>query len=273
MKNKKSIIILISIILTIVAIYIIIYFSFLGYNLKSETYEYNGNNYKIKLGIPKLSFMKKQNDKNFSYKNIRNTKILKREIASYLNTLEKKNCNNTTYYYDRNNNFTILDYSVNNKFIYNTISYSVYYSDLCKTEAIMTNKNKLGNTTGIYTINGGTVSIQEEWDTKFDGTFMDNSKVIDTKNGYKFKANLNIYLAIRTPDKKFDTKYLEMSSGTYEIKDDKLYYYRENIEQQSDDINIPKVSIFKIDGNTLILQDNYLEKYQKNIIFKSPVIK
>lgn len=273
MKNKKSIIILISIILTVIAIYIIIYFSSLGYNLKSETYEYNGNNYKIKLGIPKLSFMKKQNDKNFSYKNIRNTKILKGEIASYLNTLEKKNCNNTIYYYDRNNNFTILDYSVNNKFIYNTISYSVYYSDLCKTEAIIANKNKLGNTTGIYTINGGTVSIQEEWNTKFDGTFMDNSKVIDTKNGYKFKANLNIYLAIRTPDKKFDTKYLEMSSGTYEIKDDKLYYYRENIEQQSDDINIPKVSVFKIEGNTLILQDNYLEKYQKNIIFKSPTIK
>ena len=74
-------------------------------------------------------------------------------------------------------------------------------------------------------------------------------------------------------DKKFDTKYLEMSSGTYEIKDDKLYYYRENIEQQSDDINIPKVSVFKIEGNTLILQDNYLEKYQKNIIFKSPTIK
>ena len=64
-----------------------------------------------------------------------------------------------------------------------------------------------------------------------------------------------------------------MSSGTYEIKDDKLYYYRENIEQQSDDINIPKVSVFKIEGNTLILQDNYLEKYQKNIIFKSPTIK
>ena len=41
MKNKKSIIILISIILTVIAIYIIIYFSSLGYNLKSETYEYN----------------------------------------------------------------------------------------------------------------------------------------------------------------------------------------------------------------------------------------
>ena len=77
MKNKKSIIILISIILTVITIYIIIYFSSLGYNLKSETYEYNGNNYKIKLGIPKLSFMKKQNDKNLYYKNIRNKKILK----------------------------------------------------------------------------------------------------------------------------------------------------------------------------------------------------
>ena len=74
MKNKKSIIILISIILTIIATYTIIYFSSIGYNLKSETYEYNGNHYKIKLGIPKLSFMKKQNDNNFSYKNIRNTK-------------------------------------------------------------------------------------------------------------------------------------------------------------------------------------------------------
>ena len=34
MKNKKNIIILISIILTVIAIYIIIYFSSLGYNLK-----------------------------------------------------------------------------------------------------------------------------------------------------------------------------------------------------------------------------------------------
>ena len=88
----------------------------LGYNKISTI---NGNKNKtqtIELGIPKLSFMKKENSKNYSYKNIRSNKILAKEMKSYLNTLNKINCNNTTYYYDAKNKFTIINYSV--KIIY-----------------------------------------------------------------------------------------------------------------------------------------------------------
>lgn len=58
-----------------------------------------------------------------------------------------------------------------------------------------------------------------------------------------------------------DTYILEDSSGEYEIKDNKLYYYRKEIKEQSNDIKIPEVSTFTIDNGNLILMDSYLGDY------------
>ena len=51
-----------------------------------------------------------------------------------------------------------------------------------------------------------------------------------------------------------------------EIKDDKLYYYREEITKNSKNIKIPEVSTFLIEDTKLILLDNYLNDYYKERI-------
>ena len=62
------------------------------------------------------------------------------------------------------------------------------------------------------------------------------------------------------------SKIIEMSQGTFEIKNDELTYYRTKILDQSKDVDIPNVSKFIIKDQKLILEDNYLESYEKEII-------
>ena len=40
------------------------------------------------------------------------------------------------------------------------------------------------------------------------------------------------------------------------------------IAVKADDINIPQVSVFKIEDGNLVLIDNYLSEYEENIILK-----
>ena len=64
-----------------------------------------------------------------------------------------------------------------------------------------------------------------------------------------------------------ERRILEDSTGTIEIKDNKLYYYRNEIKETT--LELPEVSIFEIgkDGY-LTLTNNYLSKYQKEIILQ-----
>ena len=85
-----------------------------------------------------------------------------------------------------------------------------------------------------------------------------------------FSASLHAYYL--TPNKEswksVFKKELETSSGTYEIKGDKLYYTREKIDQKAEDINVPEVSIFKIEDGKLLLIDNYLSNYEEDVILE-----
>ena len=60
----------------------------------------------------------------------------------------------------------------------------------------------------------------------------------------------------------------QYKSLIYEIKEDKLYYYRTNILEKAYDINIPEVSVFRVENGNLVLIDNYLSDYEENIILK-----
>ena len=55
-------------------------------------------------------------------------------IDRYLNTLDKIECNNENYYYDKNKNFTIIQYRINNDGIgfVNTIYISYSDGNICK---------------------------------------------------------------------------------------------------------------------------------------------
>lgn len=265
--NKKKIILII--ILVIIVLVIIVFKNIqLGYNKVNIVYDEDNKIKNIELGIPKLSFMKEQNDNNYSYKNFRGNKVLMLEVKSYLNTLNKIKCNNTVYYYDKENDFTIIDYSVKNYILYNNISYAIRNGNYCFKEKMHDYYEKVGGLLRYRTFGFDfSLSPDEEFTPRLTITFIDE---IDIKNE-KFIATMKVEYLSPIPNvwDSVSRKELEKSSGVYEIKDNKLYYTRTSIEQKAEDIEIPETSIFEItEDKKLILMDDYLSNYGNNIILE-----
>lgn len=229
---------------------------------------YSHTNRNINLGIPRMSFMMKHNDRSYSFKTLRNSNIVENEIKKYLKTLQYSTCNNTIYYYSEKDNFSIINYAVKNNILYSTISYEIVENDYCYTKKLNEYSEKLGGLSRYHTLNGAKISLDENWNTKFEVIFLDTDSYKKTKS-YEFHAKLKVYSYKRKSDKQFYTYILEDSIGNFEIKDDKLYYYRTNIIQKIESLKIPEVSVFKIDHGNLILIDNYLiDYYNQEIILK-----
>ena len=57
-----------------------------GYNIEHIRYTHTENKI-INLGVPKFSFLMKNNENSYSYKNFRGKSVLKSELKSYVNTL------------------------------------------------------------------------------------------------------------------------------------------------------------------------------------------
>jgi len=265
-KRKLRNIIFCIIVLLFVIIYLVFRNFYFGYEMKSVHYAHTNRN--IEIGIPKMSFMGKNNDRSYSFKNLRNSNIVESEVKKYLKTLKYSTCNNTIYYYDTKNYFSIIDYSVKNHIFYNTISYEIVENDYCFTEKMNLYSKKLNGVKRLHALNGEGFSLSEEkkFTPRLVVSFLDN---IDIEQ-QEFTATLEVRYLSPIPNewKVVARKEIEKSSGTYEIKDDKLYYYRTNIEEKSDDVNIPEVSIFRIEEGNLVLLDNYLSDYEKEIILK-----
>ena len=83
----------------------------------------------------------------------------------------------------------------------------------------------------------------------------------DIKN--EWIATLNIYYNNGT-----NKKVIEKSSGTFEIINNELIYYRTKTMQRESNIEIPNVSAFVIKNQRLILKENYLKNYEKSITLK-----
>ena len=236
-KIKKQVVKKLLLSLTpIVIILIIIFFKLIPFGYDVVPLRYNHFEDKlIRLGVPKFSFLIKNNDTNYSLKNLRGKNALINEQKNFLNTLSTLTCNNTNYYYDYDADTTIIDYSVRGKFLYNTISYTVYDGNYCNAKEIEEYNNKIGNIS----------------------TF----KVLDALD-----SDLKVYYEIDKIKHKYIT--LEDSSGKFEIQNEELIYYRTKINEKSDDIKIPNVSNFVIKNKKLILKDNYLSNYEQSIVLK-----
>ena len=91
--------------------------------------------------------------------------------------------------------------------------------------------------------------------------FLPSLKIEKNKN--EWIANLYVYYY----DGKTQ-KTIETSSGTFEISNNELIYYRTEIVDQEENIEIPNISNFVIKEQKLILKENYLNKYEKSIILK-----
>lgn len=269
-KQQTKIKKLLTIIIIIIVILISILFrtSNLGYTSKTINYHHSiTGTRKIEIGIPKLSFLMKNRDYSYSYKNLRSSTVLEKEIKDYLKTLTYSTCNDTIYYYNKDNNFSIIEYSVKNNYLYSTISYAIVDNDYCYTKKVKYYEQKLGGLKRIHSLNATIEPKDKNLDSILVIMFEDG--IEETNNIYDFKAKLTIYNLEKTKDNKYNQIMLEESTGDIEIKEDKLYYYRTNIKVNSKNIKIPEVSIFEIYKERLYLTDNYLSTYHKeDIILK-----
>lgn len=247
--NKKTFMFVLLIILACcIALFKLIPF---GYNIEHTRYTHTDNKV-VNLGVPKFSFLMKNNENSYSYKSFRGPSVLKSELKSYLNTLNHITCNDTTYFYDADANVTFVDYESHGNVLYSTISYSIVNGNYCNEWQIKEYSNKLGSlkTFRLYAENSNLVIY-----------FLPSLKTEDNKNVWT--ASLEIHYFGEK-----NRKVVEKSHGTFEIKNNELLYYRTEIVEQENSIEIPNVSNFVIKNQKLILKENYLQKYEKGITLK-----
>ena len=223
-----------------------------GYSIEHPRYTHTENKI-INLGIPKFSFMMKNNENSYSYKNFRGKSVLKSEVKSYVNTLEHISCNDTTYFYDSDADITIIDYDVKGNIIYSTISYNIRNGNYCNEWQIKEYSKKLGALNTFRTL--------YTEDSNLAIYFLPSLKISDNKN--EWVATLDIYYN----DGK-TKKVIEKSSGKFEIINNELIYYRDKIINHENNVEIPNVSTFVIKEQKLILKENYLKDYEKDITLK-----
>lgn len=250
-QSSRKIIIYISLIIfaSCIALFKLIPF---GYNIEHIRYTHTENKL-INLGVPKFSFLMKNNENSYSYKSFRGRSVLKSELKSYVNTLDHISCNDTTYFYDSDADITIVDYNVKGNILYSTISYSIRNGNYCSELQVKEYSEKLG------TLNTFRTLYNE--DSNLVIYFLPSLKINDNKN--ERATTLDVYY-----NDGENRKVIEKSSGTFEIINNELIYYRTEIMEHENSVEIPSVSIFVIKEQKLILKENYLKDYEKDITLK-----
>lgn len=209
----------------------------------------NGN---MKIGVPKYTFDFKESDHNISIKNFQSNKVVKKELKEILSKYEK-----ITYgykdYYNENDGYTIIDYGINNHFLFNTIYIKYVDYNYYNYIKLQEYGKKLGGSMKMHYY----ATIDDNNKTKFYISFLDMS--VDWEKG-DFKAELSVTDS---------NDFIEVSTGKFIIENDKLIYTRTEISKKSDEIKILETSIFTIVENGVFkLDDNYLSNYASEIILK-----
>lgn len=255
-NNKKNKRIFIPLCILIILLLIIIFKNiYLGYSIKKVELVKDDNHHQVEIGVPKFSFMMKNNEHSYSFKNFRSSNVLENEIKNYLKKQKYLTCNNTLYYYNEENDISIIDYSVVDHHLYSTISYNIRDGDYCYLKKL----EEYGQyfiLRGRHTMNGIS-KIDEDITNKIVVVMIDGGDF--SSNKYEFEIDLEIN-QLKGWNK--GEVLLEKSTGSYEIKDNQLIYYRDknSIEGKEKD-NIPLVSTFTLKDGYIILNDNYLSKY------------
>lgn len=262
LKSKQLTRLIIMIIIFIIILVIVSLFIFKNIYLgvekeKVEFINSNGLQDIIELEIPKYSFSEKVKENSYSFKNFRSKKILEAELKEYLKKFKYISCNNSTYYYNEKENFTIVSYGVTNNLFYNTISIQLYNDNYCTMESIKSIKSKVF-TEGFLANNFDYLHGEEDYFLIW--MIINDSNV----ENFKFFTHLTV-----NNTKKGKTTILESSEGYVEIINNKLIYTRTKIYTNHSSINIPNTTTFTIlDNKKLELNDHYLDKYEKNLILR-----
>ena len=270
-KKKRQRLVIGMIILSFILIMVILKNISFGYSIKKI--HYNHTNRNIKLGIPKGSFFIKNNDRSYLMRNLRSANIIENETKRYLKTLKYSSCNDTIYYYDETNHFSIINYGIKNNVLFSTLSYEIVEEDYCLIKKMEEYGNKLGFLKGFHTLNGGAIDMTktgEYLEILFQDGYDDLKEQDSKPEIYNFKAELKAiyYKHIERIKEGKDPEMiiLEDSIGRFEIKEDKLYFYRESIIESH--IQIPEVSVFKLEDHKMYLIENYLSNYSEEIVLK-----
>lgn len=234
---------------------LILLFKFIpfGYSIDHVRYTHYDNKL-VNLAKPKFSFDYKNKENSFSYKNLRGKIVLKNEVKDYLSLLDHICCNNTTYYYDSVADVTFIDYSIKDNIFYSSISYNIRNGNYCESIKYEDYEKKLGGLGRYHTLLSNEKNVYVN--------FLLSSEKED--NVFIYPASLVVYYC-RTAK---SCESIERSSGIYEINNDDLVYYRNNIEVQSKNIKIPTTSSFVVRNGKLMLKNNYLSEYLDSVILK-----
>ncbi|MDD3409123.1 MAG: helix-turn-helix transcriptional regulator [Methanobacteriaceae archaeon] len=252
-SKKNKIIVCGSIVIIVLIIGLFKNISF-GYDLK----KYESEEKSIELGIPKFSFMNKNNDESYSFKNLRSSHVVKGEFKEYLKTLEYLSCNDTIYYYDKDNNISIIDYKVKDNFLFTSANILITNNDYCYMETLNEYSKYIKVNEGYsmnYTRNVVNGKLED-----IDGKITIVLSLLDDEAN-KFRIDLKVIKQHNTYG-----ETLEHSLGTYEIKNGKFIYYRDKILEFDSIVQIPTVSTFTIENKKLILDENYLFKYTDKVV-------
>ena len=273
-KNKKRRNLLITGIILLFVILIVVIFKniSLGYSIKTVHYDHTNRN--IKLGIPKGSFLIKNNDRSYSIRNLRSANVIENETKRYLKTLKYLNCNDTIYYYDEDSNFSIINYSIKGELMYSTLSYEIVENDYCLIKKLEEYGDKINGLKRFHMLGDGKIDFNKKGnylEVLFQDGYVDYSNEKEYLSEiYSFKAEMKVlyYKNIETlkKTKTADVTVIEDSIGRFEIVDDKLYYYREKIVESK--LKLPEVSVFKLKNGKMYLIENYLSDYEDEIVLK-----
>jgi hypothetical protein len=125
-KHKKLIFILMTFIAIIVGFNLI-------FNLTLGTKEYRSKNAKVTFNIPNFSIFKEECCMfSASFRTVRTTKSIRKEIEKELKNYEKISCNNDTYYYNQKQDLTITEYYIKKGFIFNEFSIVFVNGNYCE---------------------------------------------------------------------------------------------------------------------------------------------
>ena len=267
-KRKRKKLIISIVVLSVILLTVVFKNMNAGYTIKEVNYKHS--NRSIELGIPKYSFLIKNNDRSYSIKNLRGSNILENEIKRYLKTLKYSNCNDTIYYYNEKDNFSIINYGVRENVLFTTISYEIVDSDYCIVKKMEEYSSKINGLKRFHLLGDGKVDLNGKGN-HLEVFFLDGYDEKETISDlYSFKAEMKAmyYKNIENIIKNGKTEMiiLEDSIGRFEIKEDKLYYFREKIIESK--LKLPEVSVFKLENGKMFLIENYLSKYADKIVLK-----
>lgn len=250
LKKKAIKITIIIFLILLIGLVIVKNLSFKEFGLITVYDYYNNRNKTIELDVPLLSFSYQEGEQEIFLWNIRENKVLKKEMDLLLKDMEVIRCDGNEYYYDNKNNITIIDYQIKDYYLWNTIYYHYEFDNYCDRLEV-----EKANQLIDY---GSTYSMELALD---ESSYI---VMLSLKSDFQASFVIKKYNADRS-----NVIEYENSKGSFVLKNNKLIYTRS--KKSGVGITIPEMSEFVIqDKHTLVLDEDYLkELFLSQVILES----